>query len=582
MLNFALKGTYQDPTGYSWDYYRDDQLDPNPDPNAFYIIPRPQFVFDSLGNPSFRILRYATDDKTTTLAGYCRFDIELAIPPQIQAAVSQDILGNPTKFPGVTQPNFPTLALNRGGKAYFNFESEGQNLTFSAPVSNYAGNVASFLLQMTKEQLDTLVSAFTASGGTYEVEYHLSVPARLQGVSAVLSFDSSIAYSYQVTQPSYDSWGDETSPGSVESFLNESGSSSVKITWGISDPPDSLKTDVANWANGTLADLVSAEVQKVIAIQGIQSGESFNINECSSFTSTYTENMVIDWLISPEDTLPSFKDLGLDITKFTQTVNEQQMEMGVSVFLPFKADSAGGNNVPAPTMPDGKTPQALVDHVDVTVNYPGLSQDNAKATFSKNGTQTFTAPYDTTAGQTWGLEWAVTYVDPTMGVVNGSNDNITEGPYTLEVEAAGILPVVFDASQAFQSASVKPTEIDVDLSFINRDGTGNPIRQTVKITAPPATGTWPAGAGKGSITSYVAKPISTPYNYQLTYVFPGAVQFQPPLVQGETGFLVTVPAADAVHPTNLTVYVMAKSDNPVVGEVSVQMYYAAAPSISKV
>jgi hypothetical protein len=565
MLNFTLKGTYQDAAGFNWDYYGDDANASN-----FYIVPKPQFVMDNSGKPSFQITRYSTDDANNG-AGYCRFDVELSVPANIEDAVRAQI---PSKFPNAKAPYFfLALDYNPGGKAYFEFSSTGGNVTFGAKASQFGSNVASFLLQMTKEQLDTLTAAFSTSGGAYEVEYHLSVPARLPAVNAVLSFDSSIAYQYQVTQPSFNSWGNETSPGSVQTLLNESASSTIDITWGVSNPPEALRQAVAGWANGTLADLVSAEVQETIKLQGLQSGQSFNINEVSSFTSTYGENMVIDWLISPRVALPSFPSLGLNIANFTSTVNERQQQMIVSVFLPFKSDSDGSGNVPAPTLPNGTTPQTLVDHVAVTVSYPGLPQANATHTFTRNESATFTAAYDETAGPTWGLDYTVTYADTSMAPVAGSVTGITQGSYTLQVEEAGILTVVFDAQQAFATEGAKPTEIEVLFSYVDRNGGGNLIQQAILIKATD-------NPQQGSITSIQPMPLNSRYNYQVTYVYPGAVQYQAPLVQGQTGFLQMIPAADALHSTNLIIFVpSSQADTEPVFDATVQMWYVSPPTL---
>ena len=562
MLNLTMKGTYQDNTGFNWDYYGDDT-----DPSNFYIVPRPQFVMDTSGKPSFQITRYTTDGANNG-SGYCRFDVELSVPAEIETAIQAQI---PVKFPNAKSPYFfVALNYNPGGQAYFDFESGSSPITFSAPVSNFGSNVASFLLPMTKTQLDTLISSLSTSGGSYEIEYHLSVPSRLPAVTAVLTFDSAIAYQYQVTQPTYNSWGDQTSPGSVQQMLNESASSKVNITWGISNPAADLEKAVADWANDTLADLVSAEVQRAIALQGIQSDESFNINEVSSFTNTYSQNMVVNWIIAPKAALPSFPSMGLNIQDFISSVNEQQQQMSVSVFLPFKSDSANHKNVPTPTVA-GVTSPALVDHVTVTVKYPTLAQANATYTFAKNESHTFVAAYDESAGAEWSLEYTVTYANTSMAPVKGNIASIDSGAYTLQVEEAGILTVTFNAQQAFATEGTKPTEIDIAFSYVNSTSEGSPITQSLTLNTANQIGT---------ITSYQPLPINNTYNYQLVYVFPGSVRYSAPLVQGENGFSQIIPAANAVHSCNLIIYVpvASASSNPVF-DATVQMWYAQAPNL---
>lgn len=574
MLNFALKGTYQDPTGYSWDYYRDDQLDPNPDPNAFYIIPRPQFVTDAAGNPSFGILCYQTDGSDNG-SGYCRFDVELSVPDNIRTAIAAAIKNNPTKFPNVTNPSFISLALNRPSSAAFNLVVNGDTYTFTAAASNFGSNVASFLVAMTKDQLNTFTATFSKAGGALDITYYLSVPARLQGVSAQLSFDSSIAYQYQVTQPTYDSWGDQTSPGSVQKLLNESASSKVTVTWGMSNPPADLKADVANWANETLANLVTAEVQKTIALQGLQSNNSFNINEVSSFTANYAENMVIDWLIQPTATLPAFPDMKLNIDNFMTTVNEQQQQMTVTTNLPFYSDSKGQSNVPV-LQSGGLSNPAYIASVNITVSYPGLPQADASYTFNANGSKTFTTPYNSGAGDSWSMKYTANYQDPNMAAVSGTINNITTGIFELKVEEAGILNVVFDASNVFvaQGQTVLPTEIDIAFSYINgQEPLANAIQQKATIKASQTDKT-------ATIASLQPMPISTSYNYQLTYLFPGGVSFTAPLVQNQNGFRQNLLAANIIHSTGLIVYVPAsQATTDPVFDATVNMWYQQPPTV---
>ncbi|HQU84537.1 MAG TPA: hypothetical protein PKY59_15475 [Pyrinomonadaceae bacterium] len=559
MLNFTIKGTYQDASGYDWDYYGDDT-----DPSTFYIIPRPQFVLDSNNNPSFQITRYATDGAGNG-AGFLRFDVELAVPQTVETAITAQI---PTFFPNAQTPyKFSSLQYNNGGTAYFYFADGSGNITYSAPVSSYGSNAASFLLQMTKEQLDTAVNGFSTGTSAFQVEYKVSVPARLPAVTATLSFDSSIAYQYQVTQPSYDSWGDETSPGSVQTLLNESASTKVNIEWGTSNPSDALRQAVSDWANDTIADLVTAEVQETIKLQGLSSDNSFNINEVSSFTNTYSENMVVDWVISPKAALPVLQN----IQSFIASVNEQQQKMTVSAFLPFAA-----NNGFAEIMlnsQDYKNVAVLVDQVTVTVNYPGLQEADATYTFTYNESQTFTAPFDETQGSAWGLEYTVTYKDTSMNPVTGTVSDITEGTFTLQLAAAGIFTVTFDAQQAFTGEGTQPTEIDVSLSYINSDGNAPIIQETIKILKTD-------NPQKGNISSYQPIPLDSSYNYQVTYIYPGNVTYKAPLVQGATGYSQIIPASNAVHSCNVIVYVPASqaSSSPIF-DATVQMWYAAPPNL---
>ena len=365
MLNISLHDSYTDPTGFDWEYYGDDTT-----AATYYIVPRPEYVLDDHGNPSFKVVRYQTDDKTSG-SGYCRLDVQLGVPDDVKAAIAQQIV----QRGGPANPTFDALPENAGGVATILIPGQARQQLLSAGVANFGSDVVDLVLELSKEQLDSLVAAFTTKGGGYEIQYTLSVPARLPAVDATLHFDSTIAFQYQVTQPSYNDWGDETSPGSVQKLLNESAASSVVLDWGT-PPSDELRQTVATWANLTLASQVKAEVDETMQMQGLSSGESFSISDVSSFTTEYHSNEVIDWILVPTRTLPSFTDLGLDIAQFTTTVNEQQQVMQVCVDVPFTGQSSNGA--------DG----AAVEAVTVTVSYPGLSEADGTATFHHPGAAT--------------------------------------------------------------------------------------------------------------------------------------------------------------------------------------------------
>lgn len=558
MLNITIKGTYVDEKSFSWDYYGDDV-----DAATFYILPQPQFVLQANGSPSFEVLRYATDDASNG-SGFLRLDVELAVPADVQAAIAAQV---PTFFPNAKTPyQFVAPNYNPGAKAYFRFGSGADMQIFAASASSYGANVATFQLPMTKTQLDTAVSVFGGQGGAYDVEYVLSVPARLPAVTATLGFNSAIAYQYQVTQPSYDSWGDETSPGSVSTLLNESAASTITIDWGTTTPSADLRQAVADWANDTLSDLVTTEVQKTIALQGLKSDNSFNISEVSSFTSIYSENMVVDWLLKPIATLPTFPAMGIPIAGFESSVNERQQVMTVAVDMPFKGQ--GGNNSLA-----SDEPATLPESVSVTVAYPGLPEAEATQVFTSSTTHNFVAPYDETAGPNWTVTYTVTYADSASPTVSPKAPiAVSTGTYTLPVSAAGILFVSFDGHQVFASEGTVPTEIDIAFSYIGNDG-GDLIQQSATIKATDAT-------KSAEIQSYYPLPITSLYNFQITYTFAGGVQWTAPLVTAQSGFKQVIPAADAVHSTNLIVFVSAavSENNPLLDGPTVQLYYAAPPS----
>lgn len=563
MLDYNAKSTYQDASGYSWDYYRDDQKGPNPDPNTFYIIPRPQFVMND-GKPSIQIHTYATDGKDNG-SGFCRMDVEISVPSDIEGAISKAILANPTRFPHVTKPNFQSLALNPGSKAVVEFADEQKTLQFVTNASDYGSDVASFLMKLTASQLKSLKAALSTSGGALNLTYYLNVPARLQSVSAILTFNSAIAYSYQVTQPTYNGWGDQTSPGSAQGFLKDSQSSNVKLTWGIAHPPQSLVKTVTDWANRTLASLVSAEVAKVIAVQKMTSSESFKISEVQSFTSHFAEDMVVDWKIEPKAALPSFPDMKLNIKDFESTINKLQQQMIVRTNVPFAAKKGKPDQV---TGSGGISDLAKVKSISVKINYPTLPQKGSTFTFSENGTFSVIAQYDEAAGSEWSMDYTVNYEDTNTPSIKGSITNIKTSEQALKLEQVGILAVQFDASGAFNPSEYKaPDKVVVDFSYVNSiEASPDAVNQQLVFEASDTSFV-------KTVKSLQKLPVSQGYNYQVTYYYDG-VQYKAPLQSKQTGFSQQIGAVNIFSTTNLIVFERpSKVQNDPILEVDVKMYF---------
>ena len=375
-----------------------------------------------------------------------------------------------------------------------------------------------------------------------------------------------VAYQYQVTQPQHHMWGSDT-PGSTQAILNASQSSTVTLNWGEANPPVSLQQAVANWANTTLATLVNSQVQEQLALQGETSSESFSINEVSSFTETYQNNQVIDWIIQPQALLPSLTDLNLNINSYTATVNEQQQVMTVTTNVPFAADQE--------LVPVNEFAEVLVRSVTVTVSYPGLPQAAATYTFTSNGSQVFACAYDTSQGPAWSLSYSVTYVDPSAPVT-GTVSNIDQATYTLSLTEVGIMSVTFDASQAFAASTGPNTlkQVSINLTFQNVDGSGPFINQQLTINSTDSV-------QRATFTSFLGVPLTTTYNYTATFVYVNGFTYTAPTVSGNTGFSQTIYAPAAVHSTEITILISNNDPNQIL-EANVNVWYPSTPNIPNI
>ncbi|GEM45668.1 hypothetical protein [Deinococcus cellulosilyticus] len=552
MLNFQIKGNYQDATGYNWVFYGDDQ-----NPNLFYILPKPQYALDAGGKPILQLTRYLTDDSSNG-SGFVSLQVALAVPQDVQQAILGQIQ---QQFHPPGPITLSPLQYNPGATASLKLTSEGQDLNLTVPASQFGSNTATFVLQLAKQQLDTVVATLSSHESDLNVTYQFTVPSRLPAVTAVLTFDSALAYQYQVTQPAHHTWGEDT-PGSVQKALQESQSSHVTITWGIANPDDTLVQAVADWANNTLATLVQAQVQKTMQILGLQSGDSFSINQVSSFTATYSENQVVDWHLNPQSTLPSLNSLGLNVQDFLAEVNQRQQVITVHAQLPFTQDSQNSTGLPA-----GDLQAALLESVVVTARYPGLSEEKSTITFTENGAHTFTAPYDPQQGPSYQLEYRATYQQSSASV-QSTIDGLDQGDYYLKLNDVGYLNVTFDAAQAFNIKTTTPLKsVDVILTFVDSDGTGTPIHQTLHLTPE---------SPRGIMGSPHPMPINSGYNYTVTYTYDDLVYTAPTQVN-QTGFTQLIYPAAGIHTTNLIISVPANADP--IFDATVQMWFTAAPTV---
>src|SRR5258708_7079389 len=202
MLSISTQATYQDGTGNDWVYYQDDTQS-----NVFYIVPSVQFIMDDAGNPSFSIVTYLTDDSNNG-SGVVTIGVELSVSAAIESALSAQI-ANPLS---ISNAQFNALQYNPGSMAYLNFVTGSQTIQYAAAATQFGSNQATFVLQLNATQLQSLVAQFSQTGATYQVQYTLTVPARMPGVTAVLSFNSTIPSQHQPSPPTSNASAHPTPP----------------------------------------------------------------------------------------------------------------------------------------------------------------------------------------------------------------------------------------------------------------------------------------------------------------------------------------------------------------------------------
>ncbi|MEH6517818.1 MAG: hypothetical protein V7742_14125 [Halioglobus sp.] len=565
MLNYEMKGSFTDSQNFTWVYYQDDV-----NLSIFYVLPCPDWVVDSTGKPDVKLVVYQTDDAING-SGYALLSLQLAVPPEVVAGVQAQIA---VQFPSAAKPyQLNPIDYNPGCVAEFSLTVKGTTRNFSAPASEFGSNVTCFRIDLDKDGIDTLTQVLSTAGGGLEVTYAINVPARLNAVTATLSFDSSIAYQYQVQHAQEHTYAADT-PRIVNKLLQESASSKVDLKWSVDNPSTELQQAVSGWANATIATQVTAEAQKVMSVLNQSSYDSFNVSDISSFTSAYESDQVIQWKLYPKAALP----IVADITDHIAKVDQRQQVMTVSVNLPFKGSKVRGANVP---IVDAK--EVLIKKITVKVSYPGLNEANSTHVFSANGSATFTAPYNEAQGDKYSLSWTADYAGGAQAPVSGQAADVTEGNYFVELADVGILQITFDARDAFaplkagsgQSPADAVTSIDIDFHFASPDGGGDLIHQKKTLKQPirkPGKHS-KRGNTQAFFTSYVAHNVitGTSYSFVTTYHFAHGPDWVGPAMTSSS-YHENIPTPPAPHPVGLVI--VAPEVNSSTGDSSNQVIEA--------
>lgn len=503
MLDILKRGTVQ-VGGTAWEYHGDTK-----DASVFYITPQPVwFIENKL--PKIQIVQYETSDELNG-SGYCTIEVELGLPDGVVAAVTADIA---QRFQ-IQKPHFLTLPFQSGTLVSLTYP-DGQGGTTGAQTdgTDFGSNAAVFQISLSADQMKTIKEAMSKQGGSpFEIQYSIKVAAQMPAVTAVLSFDSAIAFQYQVTSHKHSHWGSHASyTYDIRKQLAESNASKIVIT--KTDP--NLSQEIINrltvWGQSVIAARVESAVQQAIQIEQSAGGtQSFSVNEVASFNENYQQNEVILWQLQPQAILPSFGDFGLTIEQINSLEPAVDKRKLVTQVTP-QCDFVGSSNQALasaiqpssnPFMTDVKKLKSL----DVTVMYPTLSSASDRThTFTDNRPFTWQTDWDDTAGGVYSLSYVAVYEDGTQ--VKGSADKIDASAYTLALADIGTLNVTFDASRFFVNEASLVNEVTVD--FVFNIPQEPPFLQSATLTANNAQTTF---------SSVFPAPLTSDYVYTVTYGF---------------------------------------------------------------
>jgi hypothetical protein len=565
MLSIEKRGTTQI-GNTTWEFHGDDK-----DDRIFYITPIPQFVMNG-SLPAIQIVELNTSGPDNG-SGYCQFQVELNIPPEIEPEISQAIK---TQF-GVDNPLYQSLVVQAGTLVNLTYpDGQGGTTGTQANGTDFGSNNAIFQISLDVDQMKEIKGSMTAKGGSpFEVEYVVSVPANMPAVTAELSFDATIAYNYEVTSHAHTQWAHSTTyTYDIKQYLTQSAASTITVNKVDPKLPQSVVDEVRNWATSVVETQLAAEIQQALAIQQSGGGtQSFSISDVSSFKETYNQQETIMWHIQPQGVLPSFVDLGLtqaQIDELEPVIDERRFVAHVTPNVLFNG-STGGPVFAAHVMPnvafkDDSASFEKLERLDVTIKYPTLTSSDQKTySFTSNKIHTWEADWDNDVQGVYSLDYVAVYENGQQ--VTGSKTDIDATNYTLGLDAIGTLAVTFNATRFFTTEKDVVESLDVDFVFEIPEST--PYLQTFVLNA---------ATPIQNVTSYFDAPITTDYLYTLTYNFKEETKADPftSNVKQEDAQNVRVDAPD-FEQSIPTVIHWGPSSDPDFIQFDVNFYYDGEP-----
>ncbi|HEX8354982.1 MAG TPA: hypothetical protein VF611_18900 [Pyrinomonadaceae bacterium] len=562
MLDILKRGTVAVGSD-TWEYHGD-----NVDPSTFYVTPQPVWVINN-NLPEIQIVQYETSDSSNG-SGYCTLQVELGVPDAVMPSIISDIQ---TRFQ-VASPMFLMIPFQTGTLVTLTIpDGEGGTTGLQASGTDFGSNTAIFQVELTADQMKTVKTALAKVGASpLEIQYSIIVPAMMAAVTAVLSFDSTTAFNYEVTAQEHTHWAHSSSwTYDIQEQLTQSNASTITVTKTDPNLPDSVVDSIRNWGQATIASMVTQQVQEALALQSNASGtQSFSINQVASFSETYQQNDVILWRLQPQSLLPSFGDMGLTVDQINSlepTVDKRQFVAVVTPQCAFKGNSGATLNS---SIQPGNNPfltnVKLIDHIDVTITYPTLTTSASRThTFKDNTPFTWQGDWDDTAGGVFTLNYNAVYEDDTA--VAGEVDKVDASAYTLTLASIGTLNVTFDASRFFHTESTVVSKVTVD--FIFTIPGQPPFLQSTTLDSQ---------APQFTFSSVSPAPITTNYVYTVTYLFHTNVKANPYTTDAkqQNGQWVRLDEPDLQQSFNVAVMIGPSTD-PNIVEATINFFYDGKP-----
>lgn len=424
------------------------------DDNLCYVQPTPKFANQIVGDetiPIFSLLEYTVQSGDNHAT--CSFTVELAVSPEATQAVREAL-------PNAIFGQFDWISAD----IFLSFTMDGEDYTFSVSPSLVGSNQAAFILDLNNS---ALVKFFIGNFGpgapdisTLNISYDVVSLAKLQAVKATVKYDATKAIAYEKTvQTSKNMWGSVTSRRvTVRQNLKASDAGETILDWGIPDPSNEFQQRVNDWAFATLEGLVDQAVNDAVLQLGPNGADSYTSEYTASFSRSYEENQVIEWVIAPTDFLVA-ASISNNWDAHHQKVDFRRLVSNINVLGDMRA--------------------ANVDSIDVTINYADVNKTHS---FDANNESSWTFDVEgrKNAEGNFDPEYGYTYkVNFTDGGSFTTEKVLTkETAVSITLADLGFVNVTFDGSNIdFETID----SVDVNFIFTTPKGSPN-INKTQRIT----------------------------------------------------------------------------------------------------
>lgn len=306
--------------------------DDSDDSALFYAVPsQPRFRLDKDGDPVFKFLKYRfpvdrADGKKG--GGFVFFDCEFVVEDQKLAAITaakQDQINQRFANSGMTPPTakLGQITYTKGTSQLLLSDESGaliEKVHNTGTPSLFGNNVSSFNLELTPEGATLFEQAMQGKGGVVQVVYDLYFDAKLPPVTGDGYFHAEKYYSFhQQVDIDWELWSDDSYRETISEQFHDSQATELVLDPGmvtdqklIDTIRDSLQhaldTAVANKMIQEEIAPVSADDRKVP--DGIEHvTRDVSTTKVADFSIHFRENMVVEWHMAPQGTLPNITTL---------------------------------------------------------------------------------------------------------------------------------------------------------------------------------------------------------------------------------------------------------------------------------